>query len=174
MLIITSLDAAKDAYAARKPARVISLLSEEEQPPVFDGLPADRHLMLYVESESCSASLSKAAKDRARQIIDFIRAADGDGDILIHCKRGVARSTAAAFVIMCMREPDADEAVLLRRLRKAAPHADPCPLIVDYADEILGRNGRMSDAIADLCPPVTVIAAPLVVIGTSQAARIAG
>ena len=161
MLIVSSLAGAADAYARRRPARVISLLSEEEAAPKFAGLDPSRHLMLYVDRESCAATINDAARARAREIIDFIRRWDGKGDILVHCNRGVSRSTAAAFLILCMLEPGTPEAALLKRLRAAAPHADPCPLLINYADELLGRDGRMTDALDDLSPPCPAISAPL-------------
>lgn len=160
-MIVSSLAGAADAYARLKPGRVISLLSEDEAAPVFPGLPPDRHLTLYADRESCSVSIAEAAKSRARKIIEFTQRWDGAGDILIHCNRGVARSTAAAFIILCMREPQTPEVALMRRLRCAAPHADPCPLFVTYADEILGRGGRMAEALDDLCAPCSAMPAPL-------------
>jgi len=164
MLIVSSLAGAAEAFRKHRPDRVISLLSEEETPPEFPGLADDRRLLLYVDRESCAETISKAASARAREIIDFARAWDGKGDILIHCNRGVSRSTAAAFIIMCMKEPATSEGVLMKRLRAVAPHADPCPLLVNYADEILGRDGRMTDAVDDLCPPSPAISAPLALV----------
>ncbi len=161
MLIVSSLSGASDAFNRHRPARVISLLSEEEAVPSFPGIAADHHLKLYVARESCAASINEAARARARDLIDFVRSWDGSGDILIHCNRGVSRSTAAAFVILCMREPKSSEAALLKRIRAAAPHADPCPLLVSYADDILGREGRMAEALDDLSPPCTAMPAPL-------------
>ena len=52
----------------------------------------------------------------------------------------------------------------MKRLRAVAPHADPCPMLVTYADEILGRDGRMADAVDDLCPPSPAISAPLAMV----------
>lgn len=164
MLIISSLAGAAEAYRERRPDRVISLLSEEEAPPSFPGLDPANRLLLYVDRESCAATISRAASARAREIIDFARAWDGKGDILIHCNRGVSRSTAAAFIIMCIREPQTPEHELMKRLRSVAPHADPCPLLINYADEILGRDGRMTDAVDDLCPPCPAISAPLALV----------
>jgi predicted protein tyrosine phosphatase len=161
MLIVSSLTGVADAYARFKPGRVISLLSEEEALPGLPGLPPDRHLKLYVARESCAASISDAARARARDIIDFAKSWDGTGDILIHCNRGVSRSTAAAFIILCIREPETPESLLMQRIRAAAPHADPCPLFVSYADEILGRDGRMADALDDLAPPCAAMPAPV-------------
>lgn len=162
MLIVTSLESAARTYRDRRPASVISLLSEDEALPAFEGLAPERHLKLYVERESCLHSINEAARGRAAAIIAFAKRWNDDGDVLIHCNRGISRSTAAAFILLCMKEPATDETLLLARLRKAAPHADPCPLLVNYADEILNRDGRMSDALVDLAPPRTAISAPTV------------
>jgi len=161
MLILCSLDQAVEAYKRYRPACVISLLSEEEEPPAFEGLAPANHLLLYVKEESCAASLSAAARKRAEEIVAFAKAWDGAGDILVHCKRGVARSSAAAFIIMCARAPEAAEETIIESLREQAPHADPCPLLVSYADDLLARDGRMLDAVEDLPPPCTNLSAPV-------------
>lgn len=163
MLVISSLAEARAEVAARKPARAISILSEEEATPNF-GLQPDRHLKLYVARESCARSIVEAGKARAAEIIRFLNDWDGQGDMLVHCNRGISRSAAAAYIVMCARAPGADEAELASALRRAAPYADPCPMLVDCADELLGRDGRMSDAICALSPPATAIAAPTAVI----------
>ncbi|MEE2691178.1 MAG: hypothetical protein VX640_06535 [Pseudomonadota bacterium] len=162
MLIVSSLSQACRAFAAHKPARVLSLLSEEEELPCFDSLPDDRHLKLYVPRESCAKSISDAAHKRAEEIVRFVNDWDGEGDILIHCNRGISRSMAAAFIILCIKEPQTSEAAHAARLRRIAPYADPCPLLVSYADDFMGREGRMLEAIEDLPPPCPAISAPVV------------
>lgn len=159
MIVISSLANARAEVAARRPARVISLLSEDEPPPDF-GLPRERHLNLHVDEESCARSISAAAKGRASEIISFMKDWDGAGDVLVHCNRGISRSSAAAFIILCMREPETPEHELARRLRAASPYADPCPMLVEYADVLLGRDGRMADAVCALSEPCPAISAP--------------
>ncbi len=160
MLIISSLDGVANAYETHKPARVISLLSEDEALPAFEGLDPARHLKLYVERDACSLTISNAARRRAEEIVAFLRAWDRTGDILIHCNLGVSRSMAAGFITLCLFRND-DEAAIAQELRNAAPHADPCPLIVAYADDLLSRDGRMLDAIEDLPPPCSATGAPV-------------
>lgn len=159
MIVVSSLSNAKAEVAARAPARVISLLSEDEEVPDL-GLPAARHLVLYVENDSSARGMAEAACARADEIIRFMSDWNGEGDILVHCNRGISRSTAAAYIILCMAEPEAGEAELAARLRKAAPYADPCLMLVDCADQALHRDGRMSDAICSLPTPYSTIAAP--------------
>jgi predicted protein tyrosine phosphatase len=153
MLIVTSLDGAAEAFRRFHPARVISLVSEDEAAPPFDGLAAGAHLKLYVESESNARAIASAARGRADAIIEFLRGWGGEGDMLVHCRRGVSRSTAAAFIALCIARPNDSETALLARVRRAAPHADPCPLMVSHADAALGRGGRMVEALDELTPP---------------------
>jgi predicted protein tyrosine phosphatase len=67
--------------------------------------------------------------------------------MLVHCWAGVSRSTASAFIVACDRNPDADETAIAAALRKAGPGATPNPLIVRLADDVMGRGGRMVDAV---------------------------
>ncbi|MEM6538191.1 MAG: hypothetical protein AAF668_10740 [Pseudomonadota bacterium] len=162
MLIISNIEDAPKVAADVCPSKIVTLVCEDEPTPVFAGYGPDDHLVLYVEDESDSSKLHDGAKTRAEKLVEFAGSWDGKGDILVHCNRGVSRSTAAAFIISCVRQPQTDEAELIKRMRDVAPHADPCMLLVHYADEILDRHGRMLDAVADLEPPSPAIAAPTV------------
>ena len=164
MVIVSSLAGAAAAYARYRPAGVISIVSEEDVAPQFPDLPPERHLRLYVDRESCAAAIDAAARERAGEIVRFLNDSDPTGDVLIHCSRGVSRSTAAAYIVLCSRAAPGTEQALARKLRRAAPFADPCPLLVSYADELLGRGGRMIEAIEDLPPPASTISAPAVAI----------
>ena len=113
----------------------------------------DHHLKLFLEPQSQQLSCPDGARKRAKEIIDFLNAWDKEGNILVHCEQGVSRSTAAGFVSLCWLNPDVPEEEILSILRQHAPHADPCLAIVSCADELLGRDGRMLDALLDLPPP---------------------
>ena len=72
---------------------------------------------------------------------------------------GISRSTAAAFVT-CALSPDRSEASIAQALRRASPTAKPNIRIVALADDMLGRNGRMVDAITAIGPGVLAEAFP--------------
>ena len=67
--------------------------------------------------------------------------------LLIHCWFGVSRSPAAAYAIMCQLNPSASEQRIAERLRREMPFATPNRLMISLADGILGRRGRMVEAI---------------------------
>lgn len=167
MLIVSSLERAREAYAAHKPTHVISILSEDEPRPEFDGLPERNHLKLYVECETGGQAHNVTAKNRADKIITCFDDWENTGDVLIHCTKGVSRSMAAAYIILCMLYPESDETELAMNLHKAAPHADPCLFLVSHADDKLGRAGRMFDAIDDLPPCRATIDAPIVLLSAA-------
>jgi len=68
--------------------------------------------------------------------------------LLIHCHAGVSRSTAAATLVLaqsCPQRPawEALEAVVRRR-----PRAWPNLRMLEFGDEILGRDGEIVEAAA--------------------------
>lgn len=72
----------------------------------------------------------------------------GKGDyLLVHCAVGVSRSTAITFATLCYHAGPGFETDCFRALKQIRPSASPNPLIVEYADELLGRNGVMIEAI---------------------------
>lgn len=87
------------------------------------------------------------APDRAimQGILDFARNAE-DRTMLIHCWAGISRSSAAAYVIACDRNPGFERDIA-DELRRRAPSVTPNRLMVALADDLLGRGGRMAEAI---------------------------
>lgn len=70
-----------------------------------------------------------------------------DGHLLVHCYMGVSRSTAAMLALLTQAYPTETEERLFARLRKIRPQAWPNSLMVGYADDLLGRSGRLTAAL---------------------------
>ena len=83
------------------------------------------------------------AEAHVRQLLDFVRGWDRQEPVIIHCYAGVSRSTAAAFITACALAPGRDEREIANAIRQASPTATPNALLVDIADRLLGRDGRM-------------------------------
>ena len=86
-------------------------------------------------------------EDHVRRILGFARGWDERAPLLVHCFAGISRSSATAFMLACERNPQTPEVEIAWRLRRAAPHASPNRRLVRLADDILGRQGRMADAV---------------------------
>ena len=82
-------------------------------------------------------------------MLDFIRATwDRSAPIVIHCFAGVSRSTAAAFITACALDETRSERDVAETIRARSPTATPNRLMVEIADRLLGRGGRMIEAVA--------------------------
>ena len=85
--------------------------------------------------------------DSVRGILDFTGNLHRGDRLLVHCTKGISRSTAIAFATLCQHAGPGREAECLARVRQDRPIAKPNALIVRYADSILGRNGAMLAAL---------------------------
>jgi predicted protein tyrosine phosphatase len=80
-------------------------------------------------------------------LLKFVAEWDRAEPMLIHCFAGVSRSTAAAFIAACSLNPARSEIEIANAIRAASPTATPNSRIVAIADWVLGRSGRMTEAI---------------------------
>ncbi len=82
------------------------------------------------------------------RLLAFLEDWDRETPLVIHCYAGVSRSPAAAYVAACALSPRRCEMELAHELRRASPTATPNRRLVALADGQLGRQGRMTAAIA--------------------------
>jgi len=87
--------------------------------------------------------LEASARER-----DVERGGEGDGGhLLVHCHMGVSRSTAAMLSLLSQVPADENEDRLFERLRGIRPQAWPNSVMVGYAEDLLGREGRRVAAL---------------------------
>lgn len=142
---LSKLDA---VVAEARASHLVSLLSGGTPITRPASIAPDRHLSLAMHDiveprEGCVLP----GVEHVAPLLDFVRAWDREAPMVIHCWAGVSRSTASAFVTACALAPDRDPHEIARRLRAASPMATPNRRIVAVADELLGRGGRMVEAI---------------------------
>ena len=136
--------------AAHTPERVVSILDPAFTFPDAGPNYVNRHLRLslhdvHVPGESeVMPSASHVAK-----LLAFLAEWERAGPLLIHCRAGIGRSTAAAYIAACLYNPDAHEHEIATTLRRVAPLARPNEMLVRLADDTMRRCGRMSKAITD-------------------------
>jgi predicted protein tyrosine phosphatase len=85
------------------------------------------------------------AVDHVQQLLRFARSMVGQTtvELLVHCEQGISRSTAAAFIVMAYHLGPHKEAEAMAEILHARPQACPNELMVDLADQLLRREGRM-------------------------------
>ena len=137
--------------AETRASHVVSLMGAGAEVPRLMGISAERHLFIGVSDilEPLDGHVLAGA-EHMEQLLAFVRAWGRGSPLVLHCWAGISRSTAGAYIAACALAPERDEAAIALDLRKAAPSATPNARFVALADEILGRRGRMVDAIRSI------------------------
>ena len=148
---VCALACLENALRANRTTHLISLLTPELMPETPAQIPPHQHLHLaFHDINHPRPGLRAPDTDQLQKMIDFAQRWNLKGELIIHCWAGVSRSTAAAFIVQCSLNPQADEFDFARQLRAASPTATPNRLMVELADTALNRDGRMIAAIAEI------------------------
>jgi predicted protein tyrosine phosphatase len=148
-IIVCGLAEVPALIARRRPSHLVTLLDPASMIETPEGVAAGRHLKLGVNDiADPMEGLILPDESVVVRLLAFSRDWDEASPMLIHCWAGVSRSTASAFVLACERSPEAPEAEIAMAMRRTAAHASPNRRIVALADDLLGRGGRMVDAVA--------------------------
>jgi predicted protein tyrosine phosphatase len=108
----------------------------------------DNHLVLAMDDISMPLEgYSAPADEHVEELVRFLRGWDRQAPLVMHCYAGISRSTAAAYAAVCALNPHRDETSIAGKLRQASPSASPNIRIVEIADRLLDRRGRMIRAI---------------------------
>jgi predicted protein tyrosine phosphatase len=157
LILVTPLSAVPAVIRSHRPSHLVTLLSPEHMIDTPEGFPVERHLRLGVNDiVDVEAGDNPPARSHVRELLDFSRAWEGDDPILVHCWAGVSRSMAATYAILCDRLGPGSELHAAHAIRSRAPHAYPNALMVQYADDLLDRHGRMIEAIKGIGAGVMV------------------
>ena len=150
-ILVAPLSAVPDVIVRCRPSHLVTLLSPEHMIETPRGFPAENHLRLGVNDVvDAHAGDNPPAKSHVVELLDFARKWSAEDPILVHCWAGVSRSMAATFIILCDRLGAGSELRAAQTIRDRAPHAYPNALLVQFADELLGRRGRMIEAIKSI------------------------
>jgi len=106
------------------------------------------HLLLNMNDiAEAREGLTSPGEEHVRRLLEFATLWDRSSPLVINCYAGISRSTASAYIIASTLSPSRDEAELAATLRRMSPSATPNPLLISIADRVLGRGGRMVQAI---------------------------
>jgi predicted protein tyrosine phosphatase len=86
------------------------------------------------------------------ELLRFVHGWPRARPMVVHCYAGISRSTAGAFVAACALNPARSERAIAQTLRRLSPTAYPNIRIVTIADRLLGRGGRMIEAVGAIGP----------------------
>jgi predicted protein tyrosine phosphatase len=122
-------------------------------PPELVGFAPHRRLILRFHDviEPLSDEIPPTRDDVAR-LLEFGQKVNKtpDAHLLVHCRAGVSRSTAAAALILLQANPEWPASAALDAIAAIRPRAWPNLLLLELGDAVLGRNGEIVAAAGDI------------------------
>jgi len=140
---------------ARSVTHVLSILDPDHPDPDAFGAydPHHRTVLRFHDAINPAPGVVLPEPEHVRAILRFgddlaqSRSTRTEGHLLVHCHMGVSRSTAAMLTLMAQVHPQESEDRLLERLVEIRPQAWPNSRMVQFADDLLSRDGRLTDAL---------------------------
>ena len=127
---------------------VVTLINSGTPVPRPREVAARDHLFLGMNDiTEALEGMTPPGEQHVERLLDFVTGWERRAPMVVHCWAGISRSTAAAFIAVCALSPDRDEAEIAGEIRRKSPTATPNPRLVELADGLLGRRGRMVRAI---------------------------
>ncbi len=146
---VCSLAAVPETVATVSATHLMTVINAQTVVETPTSIEAKRHLKIAVNDISLpQEGLVHPRSEHVEQILRFAREWDHTGPLVVHCWAGISRSTAATFIALCALNDEGVESLIARNIRTASKTATPNALMVSIADDLLGRRGKMVDAIA--------------------------
>ncbi|MCW5752571.1 MAG: protein-tyrosine-phosphatase [Alphaproteobacteria bacterium] len=124
--------------AAEKPAALAEFRDGRRLELRFDDVVGEYHGYLPPQEAHLVEILAFGEELRAGP--------DGPDHLLVHCHMGISRSTAAMAILLAQHREGSEEAAFAR-LFEIRPRAWPNSRMVMLADRLLGRAGRLVEAL---------------------------
>ena len=149
-LIITSYWIARERLGELRPRFVLSLMDPTSKfsLPLVDTVKAHETIWVHdITSDDIEFDRPYVTPslEHVHAIVDLANRWRSSGPVLTHCMAGVSRSAAAALIYLATLNPSKiDQAASW--LRSAGPWLNPNPLMIGWADKVLGLEGRLVSA----------------------------
>ncbi|MDI1285835.1 MAG: protein-tyrosine-phosphatase [Reyranella sp.] len=127
-------------------SHVLSIIDTHEPRPAAldDFFEIDHELIRFDDIVAEYPGFEACTPAHIAKVLEFGERvyAHPQGHVLVHCHAGISRSTAAAAILMAQHAPGQEEAAFLKLLGMRK-HGWPNTRMVEFADELLKRDGAM-------------------------------
>lgn len=149
-IIVCPLSRVQQIVGEYRPELVVSLLDPDFEFPELGSSYRYRHLCLHFhDAHDCADGQVAPTAVHMNQLLEFVSNWTRSAPIVIHCRAGIGRSSAAGFIAACVHNPGLSELDIARALRRVSAMARPNELLVQLADSAMARKGRMIEAIRE-------------------------
>lgn len=145
-----------ESHSARGVTHVLSILDPGwADPDVFGRYDAHhRTTIRFHDAIEPEPHLVLPQRADVEAILGFGRdleaAGTGEAHLLIHCHMGISRSSAAMTMLLAQAHPDEEENDIMEQIRQIRPIAWPNLRMISFADELMGRDGKLIAAAGRL------------------------
>lgn len=143
-IVVSPLSKLEAQIALLQPSHIVTL-SSSDVPFLPGGMK--RLSLIFNDIVEPRDGLVMPQHIHVEQLLEFVKSWDRERPLLIHCYAGISRSTASAYIIAIALNHRLEETALATMLRQLSPSATPNIRLIELADQILGREGRMVKAI---------------------------
>lgn len=151
MIWVCPLSKVEATVASTRAERLLSLLAPGTAMTRPAAIIEANHLLLSLHDiAEPQEGMTLPGEAHMRTLLDFAQSWNRAKPLVINCYAGISRSTASAYIIAAALQPSRDEGELAQALRLASPSATPNPRLIALADAMLGRQGRMVEAIRSI------------------------
>lgn len=140
-LIVASQTEARHNRALWAPSHLISIRAPGTKLLSMIELPTEQHLELLFGDATDPDEPDAARIEAIERTFTFIDGLPADAHLLIHCLRGIGRSTALTLGILARYMEPEEAAAALHGLR---PEAKPNRHVITLCDTALGLKGRLA------------------------------
>ena len=142
--VVSRHEASSILTSPKQCAEVSFLISigapEDDLPAGYTNVTA-RMRLLFGDTETAEDG---ASESDIQCLIDLATELSGsEAEVLIHCEAGVSRSSAAALILYTCLLGQGSERKAMERVLRQRPIARPNRRMVEIADKLLGREGRL-------------------------------
>ena len=151
MIYVCPLSKVDATVALARAERLISLLAAGTAMARPAAISEQNHLWLTLHDISdAQDGMTPPGEIHVQNLLEFSTRWNRSRPLVINCYAGISRSTASAYIIAAALAPGRDEFELAKTLRRLSPSATPNIRLVGLADAILGRGGRMVEAVRSI------------------------
>jgi len=152
-----------DAVEVHNPSYMLSIQDFGDEPvstPKF--IKPENHMHIFFDDldiadagKRISARYSDKIRARCptrfdvQSILDFGKRIPDGSTLFMHCFAGIARSTASAYALYAQQLKAGEEWLAFKEMVKGSIAPWPNDLIVQIADDLLGRNGQLFKTFDD-------------------------
>jgi predicted protein tyrosine phosphatase len=143
-------------HSSRGVTHVLSILDPNwAEPDAFGAYDAHHRTTLrFHDVIEHGPDLVLPRADHVESILEFGRSLGHhhreNPHLLVHCHMGVSRSTAAMAILMAQSNTEESEEQIFSQILRLRPQAWPNSLMIEFADDLLGRQGRLVGALGGL------------------------